>query len=237
MRLPGMRSVEGPWIVVDEAFAAQMAEKDRLLRERRAEVLAFLDGSEAARSEALEVVLEGLPAGFAPSGAGVRRPDGITVRPGGEPLEAIGRLVQEDVLLCEPRGGAHMLTAGLLCFPASWTLREKLGRPLARIHAPVRTYDATLARRVERLFARVRPGRPIWRANALAHADPALFQPRREADPREPVENAAFLRSERQTVLRLPRTGAILFAVHTYVVRADDIGPEQREGCRLPLAR
>ncbi len=235
-RLPGMRPVKGEWIVVDEAYAGQLAEKARLLAERRADVLAALEGSEAAQEEALGAVLERLPSGFHRHRDAVRRPDGVTVRLDGPPFDVIARLVQEDVLICERRGGAHVLTAGLLCFPASWTLREKLGRPLARIHAPVPAYDAALAARVDRLFDRTRPGRPMWRANALAYADPSLYQPRSETEPPRPAVRAPYLRSERQTVLRLPRTDAILFAVHTYVLHAGDLSIDQRESCPLPLA-
>jgi hypothetical protein len=52
----------------------------------------------------------------------------------------------------ERRGDEHVLTAAVLCFPASWHLADKIGRPLTTIHVPVKVYDETLARRVQRLF-------------------------------------------------------------------------------------
>jgi hypothetical protein len=52
------------WIEVDDQFAAQLAERRRLLEERRAEVLAALPGSEAGQREVLELLLDHLPARF-----------------------------------------------------------------------------------------------------------------------------------------------------------------------------
>ncbi|MBM2576846.1 DUF3445 domain-containing protein [Jannaschia sp. Os4] len=232
-RMPGMRPVEGLWIVVDDAYAAQVAEKRRLLAERPEAVLAALPGSEAAQAEVLEAALDALPEGFAVEGGAVATPDGRHV-PLGDPLPTLGALLQEDLLLLERRGAEHVLVAGLLCFPASWTLAEKIGRPLTRIHRPVASYDADLAGRVQRLFDRARPGRPMWRMNALGYHDPALFQPRTEAAPK--VERPArFLRCERQTVLALP-SGSALFAVHTTVVRPEALTVAQRAGCPVTFA-
>jgi hypothetical protein len=35
------------------------------------------------------------------------------------------------------------------------------------------------------------------------------------------------VRVERQTLRRLPRTGAIVFAIHTYLVRAGSLDPDR----------
>ena len=157
--LPGVQPVGGPdWITVDADYAAQMAERARLLSERRGDVLAVTPGAEPACAEALEEVLALLDgrADFA-VGAAVRRPDGATVDLDGPPLEVLGRLIAEDICILEKCGAEHVLTAALLCFPASWTLAEKIGRPLLRIHRPVEDYDA-VAPRVQRLFDGVQPG-------------------------------------------------------------------------------
>ena len=227
-RMPGMRPVEGSWIVVDDAYAAQVAEKQRLLAERPGDVVAALPGSEAAQAEALEAALAALPGGFRRDGDAVETPDGRHVALG-DPLRTLAATVQEDVLVLERRGAEHVLVAGLLCFPASWTLAEKIGRPLTRIHRPVPGYAGDLAGRVQRLFDRARPGRAMWRMNALGYHDPALFQPRTEAAPKR-ERPARFLRCERQTVLALP-SGAVMFAVHTYLVRPEALTAAQRAGC------
>jgi hypothetical protein len=148
------------------------------------------------------------------------------------PLLTLGRLVQEDLCLLEARGAEHVLTGAVLCFPASWTLSQKIGRPLAGIHVPVAGYAGDLARRVQRLFDAIRPEQPLMRFNALLYADPTLHQPRREEEvrTRPPASEKVFLRSERQCLLRLPVTGAVLFSIHTFVVRVADLTADQREG-------
>lgn len=234
-RMPGMRPVEGHWAIVDDAYQPQLAEKARLLRARRDDVLCLLPEAEAAAEELRAGVLADLPPGFARTGAQILRPDGVRVDIDGPPLLVLSRLLQEDLLILTRGPREHVLSAGLLCFPASWTLSEKIGRPLTRIHRPVPDYDADIAHRVQRMFDRVQVGRPMWRANALAYARPDLNQPHGEADPRPASRPARFLRSERQTVLRLPRTGAVVFTVHTYVVRLQALTAEQRATCPLSL--
>jgi hypothetical protein len=141
------------------------------------------------------------------------------------PLLTLGRLVQEDIcLMVKPEGTAeHVLAGAVLCFPSNWTLAEKLGKPMLAIHAPVRSYDADLARRVQRLLDGVQVARPLRRANALWSNDPALFQPRLEADGHdEAAGDGRYFRSERQCLMRLPGTGAVVFSIHTMMLRRED---------------
>ena len=225
--LPGVQPLDpAAWLCVDEAYGAQMAERDRLLAARPGDVLALDAGAAPAAAELLEMVLHQLAArdDFTVAGDRVRRPDGAWVTVDRDaPLRTLGRLVQEDFCLMERRPGSdeHLLTGAVLCFPASWRLSEKFMRPMLAIHAPVDVYDADLARRVQRLLDGIRPGRPLWRFNALGYDDPALHQPRGApvADPARRARDAApFLRSERQCLVRQPRSGAVAFSIHTYVV-------------------
>lgn len=224
--LPGAAPVQGPWLHVDEAYAGQMALRCQLLSDRRLDVLAELPGSGPAVEELREMVFAELPAlGFTRRGQGWLCPDGRIV-PDGTGLETLGRLCQADFCVLQKPDGAdeHVMTAAVLCFPASWRLGEKIGHPLRAIHAPVAEYDDALARRVQRLFDGVQPGRALWRFNRLWYQDAALFQPRSETEPR-PVGSgrAPYLRSERQVVMRLPKTQAAVFVIHTYVVAAADV--------------
>ena len=228
-RLPGTTPVaETEWLTVDEAFAPQLAERARLLARTREAVCAARPGSEAAQAELYDTVLAALDArpDYDRTGGAMRRPDGVTVPlDAGDPLGTLGRLVQEDLCLMEKPAGAgeHVLTAAILCFPANWTLAEKLGRPLTAIHDPVPDYDSGLAARVQRLFDGLRPveagGRILMRMNALDHARPELFQTRPQAETRpQGSGRGGWLRIERQTLRRLPRTGAVVFAIHTTVL-------------------
>jgi hypothetical protein len=136
----------------------------------------------------------------------------------------LSQLIQEDLVIHQPMGQVHGMTAALLCFPASWTLSQKIGKPLVGIHAPVPEYDTRLAKRVQRLFDGVQVDHPIWRANLLRYDDPTLFQPRTEGNPR-PVgtDQSRYERSERQTLFRLPQSRAVVFAIHTVVEQVDPV--------------
>ena len=234
-RLPGIQPIAmADWVQVDEAYGAQLDEKARLLAQQREAVLAEAPDAHAASGELLALVLEqlGRRNDFDVVGDHVVRPDGVSTLVNRDtPLETLASLVQEDVAILMKDGDEHVLRAALICFPASWSLAEKIGRPLAAIHAPVDSYAPQMARRVQRLFDASRAGKPLMRANALRYVDPELFQPRRFGDAK-PIEPGApaFMRSERQTILRLPKTGAVVFTIHTYVVAWGDLTDAQRAG-------
>jgi len=232
-RLPGVQPLDmADWLRVDDAFAGQMADRDRLLASRPGDVIAG-DVAGAAAGEVLDLVLAHLGADYLRDGETVRRPDGVAIDlRAAPPLVTAARLVQEDLCVLERGAGPeHVLTAAVLCFPASWTLAEKIGRSMTAIHGPVDRYTPDMARRVQRLFDAIRPDRPLWRQNALLYADPALYQPRVEATPRDDrARETPYLRSERQALLRLPQTGAVLFSIHTYLVAVTDLSAAQRVG-------
>ncbi len=214
--LPGIQPFDiADWLIQDEAFAGQMARRDALVAERPGAVLAMDDGARPAATELLDMVLARLGPGYA-VGDVVTRPDGVAVAlDRDDPMRMLARLVQEDMVIMERRGPEHVLTAAALCFPASWMLAEKFLRPLTGIHVPVPSYDANIAARVQRLFDGVQVDRPLWRWNGLRYADPELHQPRSEADRRPRPENPRFFRTERQCLVRLPVSRAVVFSIHT----------------------
>ncbi|MEX0349902.1 MAG: DUF3445 domain-containing protein [Paracoccaceae bacterium] len=217
--LPGIAPLRiEDWLIRDEAFAGQMAQRDALLAERRADVLAMHDTARPAAEELLDLVIA---LAYPGAGPNVTRPDGVAVTiDRADPLGTLGRLVQEDLCILQKQGSEHVLTGAVLCFPASWMLAEKYLRPLVAIHEPVDAYDGSIAKRVQRLFDGVQPERPLWRFNALWYAEPDLHQPRSaNARRRTPAAKTAdYLRSERQSILRLPQTRAVIFSIHTYVL-------------------
>ena len=225
-KLPGIQPLAPEkWLIADEAYAGQMAVRARLLSDRRQEVLQLDASAMAAAQELLQLVLDTVDPGARESAV---RPDGVTVPVDREdPLGTLGRIAQQDFCILQKPDGAneHVLTGAVLCFPASWMLAEKFMQPLTGIHVPVDSYDAGIAARVQRLFDGVQAGRPLWRFNALWYRDPALFQPRSRFAPRDRQHGneAAYLRSERQVILRLPQTRAVVFAIHTFVVARDDV--------------
>lgn len=233
-RLPGMLPCGAEdWIRQDEAFAGQMAERDWLIATRQPLVHALLPEGRAAAAELLAVVLDLVSRrpGYVVAGDRVTRPDGATVRVDTAfPMVTLGRLVQEDLCLMQKQGEESVLTGAILCFPASWTLSQKIGRPMTGIHKPVHHYDDEVARRVQRLFDMVRVGQPLERYNALVYDDPALHNPRQEFDTRPYAVERLYMRSERQCILRLPQTQAVVFSIHTYLVPMARFSDADRAG-------
>lgn len=194
-----------PWLLVDEDRAAQLRLKRYLLARHGRDVFDALPGCEAAGAEVLQLVVDELPESSPP-------PDGRL-----HPLDAAGRLVQEDLCVLRHRAQRWHLDAASLCFPSRWRLADKLGHPMTDVHSPVTGYATTLGPRVDRFLDRLGPT-PVWRRNWFVHPDPSLHQPTVPpgGDPTIPEHeclHALWLRSERQTLRRLEATGDVLFTI------------------------
>jgi hypothetical protein len=221
---------ESAWFEIDQLYGAEMAERRRLLASARAEVFAALPESDAARAEALEAVVAALtrhhPDWFSRDGGVIRnRLTGETWDVGTvDPLELAGRLVQEDLCLIQNGADGPVFTAAVLCFPSRWRLLDKLGKKLAAVHGPVPFYGDRLARPVDRFMRHLKPGHIASRLNWSLLDDPALFQPggKWRVDGGSAVTSvnagqSVFLRVERQTLRRLPDSGAVLFGIRVHV--------------------
>ena len=222
--LPGISPLDpDQWLMIDDAYAAQMALRQELITTKRDQVIAIDPAAMPAAQELLGQVVDY----FTRTGA-MQHVDGVVQTPDGrqvpvaydDPMGCMGQIAQNDFVIMEQRGEEHVLTAAVLCFPASWLLEEKFMRGLVGIHDPVDPYDDQIAKRVQRLFDGIQVDRPLWRFNALRYADPTLFQPRSmyARRPGEERHVARYLRSERQTLIRLPKTRAVVFGIHTFVV-------------------
>ena len=194
------------WLIVDDDRDRDLVRKQVLLAERHHEVFAALDtpAVAAASVEVLELVV---------SATGI---DAVPLDL--HPLDAAGRLVQEDLCLMVLRDGAPHLDAASLCFPSYWRLADKLGRPMTDVHGPVAHYGDELAAKVDTFLQRLRPERPVWRRNWSIHDDASYFLP----DPTPPLAvsppDGLYLRSERQTLRRLTTADVVLFTIRTQQV-------------------
>jgi hypothetical protein len=225
----GMRRVAASeWIVDQPDFDAQLVERQVLI-DSRDDVIASTEQSLPAQRELLTMVGETLcnefPERYVRHANHVhcnvtdRDVDlrGVDMRP----IEAIGRLVPDDFCLLEtapdapPAGGDYRLTAAVVCFPTRWRLATKVGLDITGIHGPVPGYDGAVASGVERLFSAIDSERVLVRSNWAILDSASLYQPEREQrDGAAPASIDAFwLRSERQTVRRLPATKAIVFGI------------------------
>ena len=221
------------WIEVDGDHAAYIAEKTRLYEARRDDVFMAEPDTEDAQREVLDLVEDHL-ARHVPALA-ARSP-----QPAEPPLIAASLMVQEDLVLMRRGPEGWRLAAAALCFPSSWTLSEKFGRPLADIHGPVPEFgrDTRNAGLIERMFDNLQ-GQCVIRWNWSLQDNPALYHPLSQtahagdrpmrfstAD----ADANAFIRVERQTLRKLPRSGDILFTIriHLYPLRELAQHPERK---------
>lgn len=234
-RLPGIVPVATEdWLEVDSAFGPQMALREQLLDDHPEDVVAVHDSAIPAAAELYSVILAQL------SGLGYRMgPDRVTRPDGGEvtldadaPLATLGRLVQCDLCLMQPdpegRSQESVLTGAVLCFPAGWQLAQKFMRPMVRIHRPVDVYSEELAKRVQRLLDGVQVGRGLMRGTAH-YSDAPLHDARAEAQHSPSPHSQNFIRVERQCLIRLPVSRAVVFSIHTQVVRTEALSSHQAQ--------
>lgn len=108
-----------------------------------------------------------------------------------------------------------------------------MGKSFLGIHEEVPLFAERIGRSSNLLLERLKPGRAVWRVNWSVKSSPRLNQLVRLSRPEEALaggndpahlvglaaENVGercYLRVERQTLSRLPRTRGILFTIHTY---------------------
>ncbi len=207
----GTRAVDvNDCLRLDQFRESEISLRNRLLDEQRGVVFAARASADDASLETLDLVRRFL------AGRGEPAP---ALSGHIHPLEAAGRLVQEDLCLMMNRDNDWHLDAAVLCFPSLWSLQEKFGESTMGLHRNVAHYAEELAPRVDRFFDRLKPGQAVWRRNLSIKAYPLLFLPQRKAfnvaanidiaDDGSPF----WLRTERQTLQVLPRSGAILFTI------------------------
>lgn len=154
------------------------------------------------------------------------------------PHEAAATLEPDWMVLAGDAEHGHPLLGGAVIFPSGWALEEKLGRPLAEVHAPVPGLQTSLGTQIGTFLARLAPGAAWERDNWGLSADPSLNHhpalPVRRLDTNAALETT-WLRLERQFLTRLPETGAILFGIRVSSHRLDELA--QIPGLAARLAR
>ncbi|RXT04275.1 DUF3445 domain-containing protein [Ammoniphilus sp. CFH 90114] len=145
-----------------------------------------------------------------------------------EPLDFIGRHVQEDLILMMQRDGNLFLDAGQLCFPANWSLAFDLGMTFKEIHKPIPGFqDHGLDDRILNFLMRLEAGQPWGRRNwsmmAGSRLDTSLetFDEWGKARHQVTMENVGelvHLRVEVQKLFRLPRSHGIFFTIHSHML-------------------
>ena len=130
-------------------------------------------------------------------------------------------------------GEPYRLIGAAVAWPTDWHPKDKLGLPLRALHAPIAGYEEHLATGVDRFMETLKPGAIFGRCNWfiaptgerrwIANGEP------HEQFAHVTAENAGktlWVRSERQTLRRLPESGAILFTIGVYVAPLASLNAE-----------
>jgi hypothetical protein len=131
--------------------------------------------------------------------------------------------------------GLVVLVAGCVCSPSHWRFTDKLGQPVAAIHGGVAHYSDDLASKVDGFLERLRPGTLVARRNWTVHETSERFEPDTPSRQGVPPE-LQWLRTERQTLQRLKRSGAVQFTIRTDMVQLRDVPQEHRRRLAARLA-
>lgn len=132
-------------------------------------------------------------------------------------LLTLGRMWEVDFTWMHPDAtGIHRLVGGVVCFPSSWGLREKLGRTMAEVHAPVPGLNDRFASQIESHFTKMVPmeawirENPNFSRDNLLNHHPSLSLRKLDAT----ITPADFwIRLEQQLLMKLPDSGSILFGI------------------------
>ncbi|WP_054310808.1 DUF3445 domain-containing protein [Mesorhizobium sp. 1M-11] len=219
------------WLEVDGYFGTQLAEKHRLYAELPDKVFVEETDTRDAQREVLELVETHMGQYHAPAlaEAQARGTTGPALL-ADAPLMTASLMVQDDLILMRRSDDGWRLAAGSLCFPSSWSLTEKFGKPLHHIHDPVPGFGTGTrpADIISRMFDNLQ-GQAVERFNWSVQANDALYHPlsdrqrisrsaeRQSNFPDGDINAHAFIRVERQTLRKLPVSRDILFTIRIYL--------------------
>lgn len=163
-----------------------------------------------------------------------------------EPLDFIGRHVQEDLFYLEQKDGDLILASGQLCFPNNWSLGFNIGTPFLEFHKPVpEFFSSGMASKVLKFLLRLEAGMPFQRLSWTMTVGKMLpvfresfdeWSPKKRTVTDENVGDLVFLRVEDQRLFRLPRSNGILFSLHTHLISLRELSENPqwaRQLCRV----
>ncbi len=225
---PSLRPLDGPPLVVDDAWPAARARREERLRDDPDGVLVRdpADPYDAGLLAAVRAAARLLPTPVDEDGP--------------LPLARAFLLACADDLVVLRRRGPGRATAELLAvaFPSGWPPRERAGADLLALHAPVadgdrlRTASPALT---EALLTKGPYVQHVWGLDPDGRLDRDPSAP--DAAPRAcPAPQDWWLRVERQTTLPLPHLGRALFLIRPHLVPLADLDDGQRRTVAAAVA-
>ncbi|KAI9932123.1 hypothetical protein ASPWEDRAFT_171752 [Aspergillus wentii DTO 134E9] len=234
------------WLTLDKNYTDEHQIRSQLLEHEREKVLQCLPQSYNACLEALEEVVDFLCQRYSNMFERKQYGDETTIHNkvtgetfvfgGGnnqmDPLEIAVRLTMEDLsILMKNEDEEYYLAASASLFPVGWTVDKRIGWTISQLHEPVPLWHQQVANSVSKFLARLTPTSSMERSNYFIEVKrpnedllETLYRPTTlsEGNP-DPSPGEILIRRERQTFRRLPRTGAIVFGVKTFLTPLDQL--------------
>ncbi|QRV75034.1 actin-related protein 10 [Ceratobasidium sp. AG-Ba] len=236
------------WIELSSSYRWYLAEKKRVIAEQGKKVIDSLPENDAACGELLECVVDFLTTRYPglfdrlAETRDEKELDGIYSHvteeryqwskgcppEGVEGLRIISRLTENDFLMARGREDGHIyFVGGLVAFPGFYLLSEKIGKSMYDVHQPVPQFNQKLLVSVERTLKRMDPNAPFERSSWEIVDDNNLFYHNiatlSEGEKCTTDPGDLYLRIDRQAFRKLPRSKAIIFAVHPLLKKLRDI--------------
>lgn len=244
---------------VDEHYVAEMRDRARVLADDplRCQSLPHMT---LAGWDLLELIMENFsrdyPQWFSLSKEGdrwhwINRPLGIdqsftfmdeSTLPCG-PFEYITRQAQGDFTLQDQREDNLWIEAGMVTSQADWSLDFDIGMSFHEWHAPVPLAGKMgIFDRALKFLLALQHGAPVRRFNWTMTVDPLLdtspenyhkWGPSKTTMTPETIGKRQHLRVELQTLIRLPRSNAIVFPIRCYLISFEDLVRQPKWARRL----
>ncbi|MBC7676955.1 MAG: DUF3445 domain-containing protein [Rhodoferax sp.] len=149
------------------------------------------------------------------------------------PMEYITRQAQGDWTLQDQRDDDLWMEAGMVTTQADWSLDFDIGMRFHEWHAPVpMAHEIGVFDRALKFLLNLQLGAPVRRFNWTMTVDPLLdtspetypvWGPTRASLTPDTVGARMHLRVELQTLIRLPRSNAMVFPIRCYLIRFDEL--------------
>jgi hypothetical protein len=227
------------WLAIGPDHGSFLREKQARLKANPLPFYRTMPGSLPAQAELRSRVIADLLAQHAEvftmaDGHLVDRVEGTAHEldsPGVEPLAVISQFLEEDFILLQQVDGQDQITAASNAYSSSGRIVSSVGRNIPWAHKFVPTLNEQLGARIDRVLGNIKVDAPVERFNwLLTPIADRLFPEDPHAANTAAVDNInaalaidpsrageiLWIRVERQTLLRLPESGALAFSIYTY---------------------
>ncbi|CAK9438516.1 uncharacterized protein LODBEIA_P27400 [Lodderomyces beijingensis] len=147
-----------------------------------------------------------------------------------DPIVTAAKCIQDDIaIMVEDENGDYSLESGCVALAGFWRITDKYQRTLDEIHlsGDVPQYATKLGPAMRKFFRRLTVNNPVVRNNYFIQTDNNLdwstsIGPETKQEvgwytaPAATDVNDLYFRSERQSLRRLPISGALVFTIRTY---------------------